>query len=522
MNEIHHISPRLLVLSDLHFIVKNKSLIEEIYTSFLNTLTAFWKEHPEWIPNCLVCVGDIADRSQPEEYREATQLIKQLRNTVPGPVEVLIIPGNHDKSTSGTAEAKNDSKKGELFLENCNKLKELSHKKGKNEEETKKNQEKIKKLTDSIHSYLDQYFKNYTDFVAPFQNESQWIPVPEFKEGECQRVSGIYILEKLELAVLAVNTEWKHARNNGEEYKPMATIGKECIKEMEKQADAYKRKGYTVITLMHRSPYQLDWDDIYGVLDEKSPVNRIIAVSDLIICAHEHHKAKNEPDLLMNRTQLFQSGCMYDPYSPDGRYPYSATLMRINDLKRTIETAEIRFDMCNAQEYTWIPPHIHSINTYYMDPLRLPYKRVYIGQNELHKEITLSAPLDTENFRQTVLRLFYPLKPDNCTEADIPADIICQVEKLNKQTITKISGWLELLEEKVKDTTGSGTSGKHSMRMHVILYCIRETVRLEDKFTQEALQQFKELKKEIREREIGHKLIVNLIFCNILTESLDY
>lgn len=483
----------LLVISDIHYIEKNANDIDKVFSSFLEALSLFLKDNREWVPDCVALVGDLAQSAKEEEYNGVGRLIDKMKETIGRELYILPVPGNHDKKVlkENTSE---DQKRAKQFLEENSKELEVATKKESNIE------------------FLKDYFQFYSKFAGScYQTDkgkgTVWKSIPRFQaEPPYDRIQGYFIIEPLHLCVMALNTEWAFVRNEDKELALPLTVGEAFVEQMDKEVRLLKNKGYTVITMMHRSPYRLRWKDLWGNLDKRSPVERIIDLSDLIICGHEHNGTEHAPDLLMNVTQLFQNGSSFSNLTVDARYPYIASLMRINPDKRLIHQAQFHYNMNETQDVQWQVPAGNNIKTFYMDALLSPRIQRKSFSNELYKEITLLRPYKSEQLEQKIRKLFYPCNNQS-------AQLKYEIWPLNAQTKQKIIWYTE-------EQTKSGGCTEQTDEIHVILYsecdCPENGKQNILYQKQAAISLYKEIKTLARNNEISHKLIFNLVFCNIL------
>lgn len=488
---------RMLILSDLHYESTRKEDFEHIFEPFLQTLSTFLKSHPEWAPQCLTLAGDIVHckEDEAESYSDIRTFIERIKQEIGTSFHVVAVPGNHDKQLTKIEEGINDAKL-------ASSQKDLADAEAFLEVYTDTTPEACKKVS----RHLKQYYGHYAQFISPYYKEENWHPVPNTDiDKELRSISGYYLLKQSKICLVALNTEWKYVISNAGQYRSILTLDEKTIKQMEKRILSLKRNGYTIITLMHRSPYRLCWKDIYGSVDENSLVERIIGMSDLIICGHEHNAKNREPDMLMNKTLLYQNGSMFDRSKEDGRYPYSASLVRIDKKARILHVLNIRFNTQNALTYEWTAS-VNEAKRYSMEPLLSATPRQKIFNNELYKEVSLFAPTDPELLKKKIRSLFYP----GSEPKDIPNYINCDIFPLNASTI-------EQVHEKIEDIKQKPTTGEPLSRLYVLLlYSERFEGKYFETQTQDAITSYKVIKSLIKSEKIEHKLVTNLVFCNIL------
>lgn len=503
---------RMLILSDLHYESKRKEDFEKIFNPFLETLSNFLRKNGEWTPQCLALVGDIAHcENEPTGYDDIHSFIEKMKMELGTSFHVVAVPGNHDKQLTKTVLTEKEEKDMKIASDSMQKkIKEQAKlRMAKSDLAEAESFLKIYTSTNSdecakASEYLKRYFGYYAHFVSSYYDTPEWHPVPDIKvEKELRNVSGFYLIERSKVCLIALNTEWKYVISNAGNHRIILTLDSRVVEQIEKNAINLKRKGYSIITLMHRSPYRLCWNDIYGSLDENSLVERLIGMSDLIICGHEHNTKNREPDLLMNSTLLYQNGSMFDRNKDDCRYPYSASLLRYDTKLRMLNVLRIRFNTGNALSYEWTVSS-DDVKTYCMEPMILSKPRQLTLRNELYKEISFSWPVGQEMLHKKIRSLFYA----GSTADDIPDYIDCSIIPLNVDTMKQVRRKIQNIKQK---------DAEPLYKMYVLLiYSERFETKDFDVQTKNAIASYKEVKSLVKNEQIGHKMVTNLIFCNIL------
>nr|WP_302829360.1 metallophosphoesterase [uncultured Bacteroides sp.] len=513
-NNINNHIFRILILSDLHYESKRKDDFERIFNPFLDKLSAFLKNHQEWSPQCLVLAGDIAhSENDMTGYDDIRSYIEKIKLEIGISFQVVAVPGNHDKQLTPIEYTKEEL----TALKNSSEEKKKSIKAKAQLRVSEKDLEAAKmflnmytnpqpEVCSKNSEYLKKYFGNYARFISSYYDTVHWHPIPDIKiDSELKSISGYYLLEYPKICLVALNTEWQYVVGNAGGHRSILTLDENITKQVEKHVKGLKRNGYTIITIMHRSPYRLCWNDIYGRLDENSLVERIIGISDLIICGHEHNTKNREPDMLMNSTLLYQNGSMFDRNKEDGRYPYSASLLRIDTKARMLNVIRIRFNTGNALTYEWTVAS-EDVKSYCMEPMTSSKPRLKTLNNELYKEISFSSPIEPDLLQKKIRSLFYPgNSPEN-----IPNYINCCILTLDTKTESIVKQKIHAIKQKITD-------GEPLPKLYVlILYSERFEGNKIEIQTQHAISSYKKIKSLIKSEEIGHKLITNLVFCNIL------
>lgn len=480
----------ILNLSDLHYCAKNHDLFEKVFKAFLEALTGLLKNNPDWFPDCLTLIGDIANKGQTEEYTQVKNYIDQIFDTIGKELYILPVPGNHDKTfPPGKENFKADLESAKKFLENYNLYLTL-----RSDEEIK-----IRKCKAVIDEYLHTYFAPYSEFIG---NLNLGIDPLISLESDYYNFVGVQKIDQLKLCVVLLNTEWYYVpKDSGNQY---LSVGDNIVEHIEKYCEIYRDKGYTVITLMHRSPYNLAWNDIYGSLEKRSTFDRIVDMSDLIICGHQHNKSLRNPDMVYNKTQLFQNGTTYLNKSIDGRYPYSVSLLKIEPRKRLIHSLQFCLNANENDEFIWNKPDIDHIRTFWMDNIftrSLPRQQ---PTTPLYKEITFAYPISQERIEKNIKRLFYPT--DNNNSNTLPSNVEVEIfDLLDKQIFERIQDIDKQIQQQLDDKLH-----------HFILYCNKFYHNKQKTIDTPILPHYEEIHNLIRDKEIGHKIIINLVFCNFL------
>lgn len=508
---------QMLILSDLHYECKRKEDFEKVFNPFLKTLSNFLKKNKEWTPQCLALIGDIVhNENNHDGYDEVRSFIKKMELELGKTFYIVTVPGNHDKQLTPPSSIKIED--GEKGTGDGRKITEDEIKimAGKIDLEaaedflriyTSHKPENCQKASD----YLEQYFGQYARFASLYHKEKErmgkWFPVPDTKvTEELSHISGYYLMEREKVCIVALNTEWKYVAKNAGKNGSIITLGKDIIKQMEIRVKKLKREGYLIITLMHRSPYTMCWNDIYGSLEENSLVERLVGMSDLIVCGHEHNAKNREPDMLMNSTLLYQNGIMFDREKNDGRYPYSASLIRIDTKAHMLHVIRLRFNNEDALTYEW-SASTENMKTYCMEPIASPQKILKTSGDGQYKAIPFYNPIDNDMLHKKLRSLFYgETSPDK-----IPPYIKCHIMELSKDTDRQIDDEIG----RIKQTETADQPSQHKLHTF-LLYSKRSEGNNFELQTQKAIQLYKDIKKRIKKTEIGHKIVTNLIFCDIL------
>ncbi|MDR0938679.1 MAG: metallophosphoesterase [Mediterranea sp.] len=459
----------ILVMSDFHHYVEKEATFDELATPFIAALSEFLQQNPRWIPRCIVLAGDIAHCTGSlakiqTAYSQVRNFIARLEQEIGVITLKIATPGNHDKICSS---------EGREYTT-------------------------MATIHRDIEQYLDCRFSLYNDFaVALDRDPSSWHPVVGCSPVPvtAQRISGYYIADKdvymPPTCFVVLNTEWLYHYKDNPENPP--TVGEDIVKRIEADIDRYKRKGYTVVTIMHRSPYRLGWSDIYREIDGiETCVDRIIRMSDLIICGHEHNMLDRNPDLLMSHTTLYQNGQMMELKAHNGRGCLSASLLRVNTLSRTLTCRRIHLDSNEPFTNKWRVENDEK--AFYLDPhLCPPVPPARTGDmgNPLFPEFVCARGLDPATLEKKIQSFFYR------NDEKKTVGRIISVKCLDYMNIQDMEAEIDKLS----------TSGDE----HVWLLYSKNGYDEEQK--SEAEKKFKTFKKALREAEKGYMLTLNLVFC---------
>lgn len=469
----------ILVLSDFHYKHDDKDKFEAVFNPFLECLKKLLEEQNGWEPHCVALVGDIVHCDGVKslyDYAYMAERMHDIRRVLGGKIPIIAVPGNHDKNVSQESKDGLDGEYVENFwAQYCG-------------------QKKPDNLN-LIQSFLEKYFGQYASFVSNYHVASNWHPMPELglsgDEAKLEKISGYYILEEPEVCVIILNTEWRY----GGADKSSMTIGKRIVEKMAPIAEDYRDKGYFIITLMHREPGSLQWEDRYSEnLDKPSPMERMTRVSDLIICAHEHVVREVPPDILMDSAILYRNGCMFTNNKESAEhYPFSASLLKIDKKNRLLLSRKIR---CESVEFGKVAWGASPIKTYCWQhretPVIAPAKRI----NRIYKEIWMQYPLDKHMLEEKILSLYFP----DGRAPDFMHVVCCLFEDEAK---AKETAWQEMMRVKDKTLTllfyaKLYSWSEENLRKLIVKY----------KAVQKALQ--------VQANENGLEAVFNLVLCKML------
>lgn len=489
----------LLNISDIHYSATNKN-VKEVFNNFIETVRLFISEHKEFTPNALVIVGDIASRGERDEYNGVKELIQKLTNTIKPGMEILVVPGNHDKNTTTQPKSTQHQEDANIMMDAFKRCAAIDKRISE--------AEKIR-LLQPIELYHQLYFQPYSEFVH--DHNKNLIP-PFLQTTDHYNITGIRLVEQLKVCVVLLNTEWYYFPK--ENVMRKLTVGESIVQKLEAMAEMYKEEGYFVITLMHRSPYYLEWKEIFDEELKKSAFDRIVNMSDLIICGHEHNRQLKRPDFLLNKTQLFQNGSIYvNPQTHEGkdRYHYSASLLRIDPSKRLVSS--LRFNLNTDQDnFTWRMPNLNEMETFLLDSISSPITSNTPVSSSLYPTISIIHPESTGEVENMCKRLFYSYDPDKPQNIDCPSNVKqVMVIDLDENIDSYLNEILPSREWPALYT--------HFIFYKRINYTLKNSKREESRM--HALKQYEQIKQSIKRQHKDINTVSHLVFCKILFGAID-
>lgn len=332
-------------LSDLHIDLSRETEQETIFFDLLRDFELFTKEveHRRWMPQYVVIAGDIINKGEVENYAFAKRLVDEFCNRfkIKGS-HVIMAPGNHDKKHTNISNSDKYKQIKSNFSEFCNLPQTLEE---KEDYEKTGNDRKNEGTLNNFLSYHKDGFEDFCQFyhTQSFQGKDYpYVSHPLLRETELKYVSGLKIFEEDKICFLTLNTEWLYADNKVIKDIPPKDInfevGRNIISYLYNKIQEMC-PDYTVITLMHRSPYEISWFEI-NKIDQttKHTLGYIEHCSDIIISGHDHSVYNQMPDLVRNRIQHFRLGSSSWQHQHDSKvFPHSVSILRIDTVVENIE-----------------------------------------------------------------------------------------------------------------------------------------------------------------------------------------
>lgn len=364
----------LLCLADLHCEKERfeyfSSLVDKI-KSFTDQL-----ENDSWYPNYLIIAGDIIFAKKEKDdkndvknkYEEAKKVMDLFIDKFPQlKGHIIIIPGNHDNEVPEELSDILDARK--IFFEYCKEID--SH------DETKK-AEAIEKFSANFGKQFGQYI-SFSECYNPPQKDAKYGD-ENIINNKIKDLAGVRIFDEHNLCVVPINTEWlyvphtkikdetkiaikKGNPNNDNEKKyieNLSSILENSVNIVENCSlcsplikDAYrslvklhKNQDYTVVTVMHRGPEYLSWED-------KNPTNKaktdslgmILNLSDILLTGHEHQtRTTSHPSKIGNNVVHYRLGSVGRKEKNASEHVRWASLIHINPIEGSVKHLPIEYD----------------------------------------------------------------------------------------------------------------------------------------------------------------------------------
>ena len=438
----------ILCISDLHFDNHDMKPLRQLgvdllsYTNNDNDVSL-----KKWIPDYIVVAGDIINQGN-KDYSEPQKHIDDLLSEFHlKKNRVIIVPGNHDKTTDGY-DLETYKKECDLF----------------NKYQNKESNDVVKEFTDYFVSKFDKYLlfgKNYLSDPADkkcedyhYKNPNILIP-KDADDCKAKLLSGVRPFKDDSVCFVLVNTEWLYVppkflmktkggyletvRSSYDEMKPYLSIKENCKLCIPLVNDAFslikeQYSKYTIITIMHRSFKDLTWlENNHTDSAQKDPIQQIEAVSDVILTGHDHTVHINPPTYIKNKVQHFQIGSTGRDLTNKEEPIRTACVIRINPASKNIEMLNIKYD---GIENCW---HFDECNK--MFPLRDKYQ-YYNCKVPLYKEceVVIKAKSTDEDDIKGEIKSYFKIKDDGVLMFCIRGDdnLYNVLENLYKQKTSKV------------------------------------------------------------------------------------
>lgn len=303
-----------------------------------------------------------------EKYCQAKRVINKFIDEFPKLKDhIIIIPGNHDNDVPERLPEILDARK--IFLDYC---KEVDSR-----EETKK-----KKAVETFSAVFRKQFEQYLSFSECYNPPQEYAKYCDENiiDSKIRDLAGVRIFEEHNLCFVPINTEWlyvphseikkkiKAAITNGNsnnddrktDIENLSSILDKSVNIVEKCflcspliKDAYhslvelhKDKDYTVVTVMHRGPEYLPWEDKNPTDKAKTDsLGMILNLSDILLTGHEHQtRTTTPPSYIGNNVLHFKLGSVGRKEKNASEYVRWASLVHIDPLSGNVEHLPIEYD----------------------------------------------------------------------------------------------------------------------------------------------------------------------------------
>lgn len=303
-------------------------------------------EKPFWRPDYIIIAGDLVD-AKDKNYNLVKKHLNSFINDADFHINkfhFITVPGNHDKDFSYL------NKKGEERTE--------LQKKEREKYESFVSDMDSDKFKFDIKANFDENFRSYGSFYLNYvktknKKNYKYIVPEEYLGNDLNNValtSGLKIFEESKTCFLSINTEWVYFP---EDSRTDSTMKKICPQLVLSSINEYYKKylDYSLITIMHRSPYELSWIEKNSKFSNTPDILRsIYNYSDIILSGHDHVEKVLSPHMMENKAQLFQLGSASVSSRGNNKLPqYIATLIHMDAIDRSLKICNFEYDYNNER-----------------------------------------------------------------------------------------------------------------------------------------------------------------------------
>lgn len=390
----------LLCLADLHCEKE-----EFKYFSWLaDSLWYYTKQldNTQWEPNYLVIAGDIVfakreketEEIQKDKYYQAERVIEEFTTRFPHLKDghIVIVPGNHDKTIPEDEDLSNIVEERDTFFDYIKKIDDSQNKKNV-----------IKKFSE----VFERRFKLYLNFVQQYQQNAKYNN-ETIIGSNIRDLAGVRVFQDDNLCFVPINTEWlyipgkkviehirkcvdknnnllnikviKHIKKSVDKNSNLLNILDNSVSVLErcslcsplikdaydKLVNDYKRENYTVITVMHRGPEYLPYED-KNPTDKAKPdsLGKILHLSDILLTGHEHQTRTDAPPSYIGNSVLhFKLGSVGRKEKNASENIRWASLIHIDPISGSVEHLPFVFN-CTQQKWEPKPSNSYSLRSNY-------------------------------------------------------------------------------------------------------------------------------------------------------------
>ncbi|MBR1706776.1 MAG: metallophosphoesterase [Bacteroidales bacterium] len=335
----------ILCLSDLHLVPGKTG--EEVLARLKKEIKEYMARDIRWQPDFIVMAGDLVD-AKSRNY----PLVSRYIDSIVGdpdfrlhPFRVVAVPGNHDKMFRY------------LDRRGLGRKVLLAREKKKN----KAFSEQVQATRPFDFGFKKQYAYNFSSFGAFY---SKYVKDREYGRDSADMdyvypsgllgeeledvalTSGIKVFHRERLCFLCINTEWTFLPEKDEDENDRANV-RLCAPLVYHSLKAIHSKypDYTLVTVMHRNPVELSWEE-----RNRAQVNKpdilyyLYSYSDVILTGHNHIERILPPHRMSNRAPLFQLGSASMESRENSIPQYYGALMHIDPIRETVELLDMRYD----------------------------------------------------------------------------------------------------------------------------------------------------------------------------------
>ena len=371
----------ILCISDLHYEEGDMRAIDNLckdYEEFVNDQKN--AQNKRWHPDYIVVAGDVVNFNNSDYSKPQANIEKLMKAFGIDKQNVIIVPGNHDKTLSKRVRTSSLKKDKTVFEEFC------GDEKGKC----------IKKFGNAFY----RRFKKYIEFCNLYHVETKDVHyvyyTPPTLDSRIKCLSGVKVFKNDNLCFLVVNTEWLYVSKD--------QVGKMYERELTEYQNVYEKcqlcapiikdicdeiiesyPHHTVVTVMHRGFEDLTWG-------EKNVTNKlnidaiqyIQDVSDIVLTGHDHNIHTDPPTLIKNRIQHFRLGSVGRKEPVASEHIRTGSIIRFMPTENKIELLHLVY----AQEGDQRKWHFN------VDPALYP----------LYSKFDRNAPLPSKANRITLIK----------------------------------------------------------------------------------------------------------------------
>ena len=358
----------LLCLADLHC-EKEKF---EYFSSLANAIKDYTKtyENSKWSPNYLVVAGDVITAPQEkgdqkqikEKYEQAQKVIDEFVEKLPQlKKHIIIVPGNHDNEVPNDWEKILNNR--DIFQKYCGRVK------------TRDN------VKEQFATVFEEQFCHYLEFSEHYESQAIYNNNGSKFSNKLSDLAGIRRFANDNICFVPINTEWLYVPHSKIKSAIKSTIKKRnripklltkdttkgLVEILDESADivercslcsplikdAYlslielqKKEDYTIVTVMHRGPEYLPYEDKNPTDKAKTDsLGMILNLSDILLTGHEHQtRATSHPSKIGSSVLHFKLGSVGRKERMTSEHVRWASLIHIDPISGIVEHLPIVYN----------------------------------------------------------------------------------------------------------------------------------------------------------------------------------